>query len=372
MVWVCRIAYPAAESSASDRVQVLPTGPTVKDSRIKSVLGALVVSIGCIGASNAAQPAPAPADHGDVADWALLGKYCTECHNAEDWAGGIAFDTMTEGEISDNIDVLEKTVRKLRSQLMPPGGHKMPDKNTRSQFIGWLEGRLDEAGEKHEDPGHVGLHRLNRTEYANAVRDLLGLEIDPGDCCRRTTPRTASTTSPRCCRSRRRSSTSTWPRRAPWPCRPWATRMRGPPARTYRRRALGTADRRTRRPAARHARRHRRRSHLPRRRRVRAQHRRHGAGPVGRRTWSSRTRWSSRSTASVVYETTIGGEEDMKAIDQKQDPAGRCHQRAPEEHPLPGEGRRSIASWSRSARAASPSPMTGCSCSRPAAARTAC
>ena len=179
MVWVCRIAYPAAESCASDRAQVLPTGPTVKDSRIKSVLGALVLSIGGVSAANAADPAPA--DHGDVAGWALLGKYCTECHNAEDWAGGVAFDTMDEAQIADNIDVLEKTVRKLRSQQMPPGGHKMPDKTTRAQFIGWLEGRLDKVGEEHKDPGHVGLHRLNRKEYANAVRDLLGIEIDPAD-----------------------------------------------------------------------------------------------------------------------------------------------------------------------------------------------
>src|SRR5690606_6797030 len=150
---------------------------TVKDSRIKSVLGALVLSIGGIGAANSAETAPQ--DHGDVAGWALLGKFCTECHNAEDWAGGVAFDTMSEADIADNIDVMEKTVRKLRSQQMPPGGHKMPDKNTRAQFIGWLEGELDKAGAAHADPGHVGLHRLNRKEYANAVRDLLGIEIDP-------------------------------------------------------------------------------------------------------------------------------------------------------------------------------------------------
>jgi hypothetical protein len=157
----------------------------VKDSRIKSALGALVLA-GCIGTVNAAT---APADHGDSAGWALLGKYCTECHNAEDWAGSIAFDTMTEEDIGDNIDVLEKTVRKLRSQQMPPGGHKMPDKTTRAQFIGWLESRLDKAGEAHEDPGHVGLHRLNRKEYANAVRDLLGIEIDPADILPRDEPR---------------------------------------------------------------------------------------------------------------------------------------------------------------------------------------
>src|SRR5262245_19657088 len=108
----------------------------------------------------------------------MFSTYCTECHNTEDWAGGIAFDAMTENDIPDNIDALEKAVRKLRSQQMPPGGHKMPDKNTRAAFLSWMEGRLDQAGAAHSDPGHVGLHRLNRKEYANAVRDLLGIDID--------------------------------------------------------------------------------------------------------------------------------------------------------------------------------------------------
>jgi len=152
-------------------------GKAVRDFRIKTALGALLLSAtGSIAL--AADGAAAAAPHGP-AGWALLSKYCTECHNTEDWAGGVAFDTMTEGDIPDNVDVMEKVVRKLRSQQMPPGGHEMPDKATRSAFIGWMEGRLDAVGAAHEDPGYVGLHRLNRKEYANAVRDLLGIEIDP-------------------------------------------------------------------------------------------------------------------------------------------------------------------------------------------------
>ena len=121
--------------------------------------------------------------------WDMFQTYCNECHNTEDWAGGVAFDTMTEGDIPGNIDVLEKVVRKLRSQQMPPGGHKVPEKAERSAFIAWMEGRLDDTGAAHTDPGHVGLHRLNRKEYANAVRDLLGIEINPAELLPRDEPR---------------------------------------------------------------------------------------------------------------------------------------------------------------------------------------
>jgi hypothetical protein len=119
----------------------------------------------------------------------MFSTYCTECHNSDDWAGGIAFDTMTEGEVPENVDVLEKVVRKLRSQQMPPGGHKMPDKTARNAFVSWMETRLDQAGAAHADPGRVGLHRLNRKEYGNAVRDLLGIEIDPAELLPRDEPR---------------------------------------------------------------------------------------------------------------------------------------------------------------------------------------
>jgi len=160
----------------------------VSDFRIKSTLGAfLLMAVGT--AAIAAEGTAAAAPHGSAAGWALFSKYCTECHNTDDWAGGVAFDTMTEADIGENIDVMEKVVRKLRSQQMPPGGHDMPDKPTRSAFIGWMETRLDAAGAAREDPGYVGLHRLNRKEYANAVRDLLGIDIDPAELLPRDEPR---------------------------------------------------------------------------------------------------------------------------------------------------------------------------------------
>jgi cytochrome c5 len=160
----------------------------VKDFRITAVLGAALLAAAA-GRAAAAADTGAAAPHTDTVGWSIFGTYCTECHNTEDWAGGVAFDAMTEQDIPDSIDVLEKAVRKLRSQQMPPGGHKMPDKATRAAFISWMEGRLDQVGREHEDPGSVGLHRLNRKEYGNAVRDLLGIDIDPADLLPRDEPR---------------------------------------------------------------------------------------------------------------------------------------------------------------------------------------
>ncbi|HWW81097.1 MAG TPA: c-type cytochrome domain-containing protein, partial [Steroidobacteraceae bacterium] len=98
-------------------------------------------------------------------DWALLKNRCEKCHNSEDWAGGIAFDTLSPGDIPSDAETWEKAVRKLRGRLMPPPGQPQPDQQTIDSFVHWMEGQLDAAGGEHPAPGSVGLHRLNRTEY---------------------------------------------------------------------------------------------------------------------------------------------------------------------------------------------------------------
>jgi mono/diheme cytochrome c family protein len=110
--------------------------------------------------------------------WGLLDQYCSECHNATDWAGEIAFDTMLPESIPEDAAIWEEAVRKLRGRLMPPPGKPQPDQATIDSFVAWMEGRLDAAAAKHPNPGHVGLHRLNRTEYAREIESLLGLKID--------------------------------------------------------------------------------------------------------------------------------------------------------------------------------------------------
>jgi hypothetical protein len=111
--------------------------------------------------------------------WGLLEKYCSECHNAQDWAGGVAFDTMTPDTLHDDAKVWEAAVRKLRGRMMPPPGKPRPDNATVDSFVSWLETSLD-SGSEHPQLARIALHRLNRTEYANAIEDLLALRIDPG------------------------------------------------------------------------------------------------------------------------------------------------------------------------------------------------
>jgi hypothetical protein len=113
------------------------------------------------------------------ANWEMLETYCVKCHNATDWAGGIAYDTMLPETAAEDAEIWEKAVRKLRGSLMPPPGKPQPDAAARHQFISTMESFLDKAAVHNPNPGTVGLHRLNRTEYANAVEDLLGLKIDP-------------------------------------------------------------------------------------------------------------------------------------------------------------------------------------------------
>ncbi len=118
-------------------------------------------------------PPPAADDH-----WGFLNYYCSKCHNATDWAGGVAFDTMSSDSIPDEAETWENTVRKLRGQLMPPAGNRTPPAGMRKNFIAYMEGELDKAGQAHPQPGRVALHRLNRKEYANAVWDVLNVRAD--------------------------------------------------------------------------------------------------------------------------------------------------------------------------------------------------
>lgn len=108
-------------------------------------------------------------------NFALLG-HCTKCHNSEDWAGGIAFDTLALGDVGANAETWEKVVGKLRGRLMPPPGAAQPDQHQIDTFVGFLESSLDHSAAA--DPGNVSLHRLNRTEYGREIKRILGLDID--------------------------------------------------------------------------------------------------------------------------------------------------------------------------------------------------
>ena len=107
-----------------------------------------------------------------------LDRYCVTCHNQRLKTAGLTLDTMDLTQVPAQPEVWEKVVRKLRAGLMPPPGAPRPDPETYHGLTAWLEGQLDHAALAKPYAGRPVLHRLNRSEYANAIRDLLALDID--------------------------------------------------------------------------------------------------------------------------------------------------------------------------------------------------
>ena len=108
-----------------------------------------------------------------------MAQYCVTCHSQRLKTGGLVLDPAAVATPDTNIEVWEKVTRKLRAGLMPPPGSPRPAPAALDAFAGWLEGELDRAAARSPNPGRPMLHRLNRSEYANAIRDLLLVEMDP-------------------------------------------------------------------------------------------------------------------------------------------------------------------------------------------------
>ena len=130
--------------------------------------------------------APAPAASGDEAPSferdvrPLLAKRCAVCHNQKLTSGGVSLADLDFSNVAGNADVLEKVLRKVHSGEMPPAGMPHPDASTSAGFTTWLQDELDREAAAHPNPGRPTVHRLNRAEYSNAIRDLLALDIKPG------------------------------------------------------------------------------------------------------------------------------------------------------------------------------------------------
>jgi mono/diheme cytochrome c family protein len=107
-----------------------------------------------------------------------IDRYCVTCHNQRLKTGGLTLDTVDLAQVPAQAEVWEKVVRKLQAGLMPPPGARRPDAETYHGLTSWLETQLDRAAEAKPYAGRPVLHRLNRSEYANAIRDLLALDID--------------------------------------------------------------------------------------------------------------------------------------------------------------------------------------------------
>lgn len=109
---------------------------------------------------------------------AVLNQYCVTCHNAKLLTGGLAIDKLDLHRAEGNAEAWEKVARKLRAGLMPPAGAPRPDRHALDTLAGAVEDALDRAAAANPNPGRAPLHRMNRGEYANAIRDLLAVDVD--------------------------------------------------------------------------------------------------------------------------------------------------------------------------------------------------
>jgi mono/diheme cytochrome c family protein len=128
---------------------------------------------GATPAKTASAPAGTLAAHR-----ALLDRYCVTCHNQKAKTASLTFDTMDLAHPGKDAAVWERAVRKLRGGMMPPPGMPRPDLASVNSFVSFLETSLDQAALAAPNPGTVSLHRLNRAEYQNAVKDVLGVNVD--------------------------------------------------------------------------------------------------------------------------------------------------------------------------------------------------
>ena len=109
---------------------------------------------------------------------AVLDTYCVPCHNERARVGGLVLEHIDVRDIGGGAAIWEKVIRKVRTGAMPPAGRHRPDPSTVRSLVAGLETALDRVAAVYPDPGRTAVHRLNRAEYANAVRDLLHLEVD--------------------------------------------------------------------------------------------------------------------------------------------------------------------------------------------------
>jgi mono/diheme cytochrome c family protein len=151
--------------------------PTPVD-RFRFVRNALRAAAMLLPAALMAQtPAAAPAQTGAEFN-AVVGKYCVTCHNDRLKTAGFVLTGKDFSKVGEHAEEFEKVLIKVKTATMPPPNIPRPDATFYKNFASYLETELDRAGMENLDPGRPALHRLNRTEYQNAIRDLLGLEVD--------------------------------------------------------------------------------------------------------------------------------------------------------------------------------------------------
>src|SRR5688572_10933686 len=108
----------------------------------------------------------------------FIDRYCTDCHNDAERTGELTLERVALTDVGAHAEVWETVVKKLRGRMMPPAGEPLPEAAATDELVAYLEQQLDRAAAANPNPGAKALHRLNRTEYGNAIRDLLALDVD--------------------------------------------------------------------------------------------------------------------------------------------------------------------------------------------------
>ena len=151
-------------------------------TRWRAIGVAGVAAIVVVGAAAAGAAASLQAGGNEPAEAAaaraVLDRYCVTCHNDRLRTAGLTLAAVDPAHVGSDAAIWEKVVRRLRTGTMPPAPRPRPGAGTYTEVVRYLEGALDRAAEAHPDPGRPAVQRLNRTEYVNAIRDLLALEVD--------------------------------------------------------------------------------------------------------------------------------------------------------------------------------------------------
>ena len=150
----------------------------MRSAILATVIVALFTGVVALTAGPSTVPAPATTVAAAAPQQALVDKYCVTCHNKRTKAAGLLLDEARIDPPSADAEIWEKVVKKLNTGAMPPVGSPRPDAQALNALVSWLETSLDDAAAKLPNPGRPAVHRLNRAEYANAIRDLLAIEID--------------------------------------------------------------------------------------------------------------------------------------------------------------------------------------------------
>jgi mono/diheme cytochrome c family protein len=158
----------------------MPTGPGLRrPSLVVAAAAWLAVSGWSALSASSPQATSTTSSSSAAADTrATIDKYCVTCHNQRLKTGNLALDAPELANVAAHADIWEKVIRKVRAGMMPPAGLPRPDVAAREALVTSLESTLDTAARANPNPGRPLAHRLNRAEYANAVRDLLALDVD--------------------------------------------------------------------------------------------------------------------------------------------------------------------------------------------------